>query len=113
MVSEFAPIGSFDIVIFGGTGDLSERKLLPALYHRFLDCQIEDSCKIIGLARSSLDATEFKAFAKKAYQKASSNFDETKWSEFEDCLQYISMDATRVTGRHSISDLIMAQSLQR
>src|SRR3546814_2617842 len=32
----------FDLVIFGGTGDLAVRKLLPALFHRFLDGQIPE-----------------------------------------------------------------------
>lgn len=94
MASEFVPVGPFDIVIFGGTGDLSERKLLPALYHRFLDGQIEESCKIIGLARSQMKTDAFKAFAKKTCQNASSNFEECKWAEFEDRLHYIGMDAT-------------------
>ena len=94
MASEFVPVGPFDIVIFGGTGDLSERKLLPALYHRFLDGQIEKTCKIIGVARSSLNSIEFKVFAKKACQKASSSFDEAKWAVFEEHLHYIGMDAT-------------------
>ena len=31
---------AFDIVIFGGFGDLALRKLLPALFHRMIDCQI-------------------------------------------------------------------------
>jgi len=34
------PVEPFDLVIFGGTGDLAVRKLLPALFHRFVDGQI-------------------------------------------------------------------------
>ncbi|MEM9843142.1 MAG: hypothetical protein AAF767_10835, partial [Pseudomonadota bacterium] len=41
-MAEFIPVGSFDIVIFGGRGDLAQRKLLPALYHRWLDGQIPE-----------------------------------------------------------------------
>jgi glucose-6-phosphate 1-dehydrogenase len=36
------PVEPFDLVIFGGTGDLAVRKLLPALYHRFIDGQIPE-----------------------------------------------------------------------
>ncbi len=34
MSSQIIPVEPFDYVVFGGTGDLAERKLLPALYHR-------------------------------------------------------------------------------
>ena len=36
MSSQIIPVEPFDYVVFGGTGDLAERKLLPALYHRQL-----------------------------------------------------------------------------
>lgn len=50
----------FDIIIFGATGDLTIRKLLPALYHRYLDKQISPKTRIIGTARSSLTNEEFR-----------------------------------------------------
>ncbi|MBL4599078.1 MAG: hypothetical protein JKX93_08925, partial [Rhizobiaceae bacterium] len=34
MTSQIIPVEAFDYVVFGGTGDLSERKLIPALYRR-------------------------------------------------------------------------------
>ena len=54
-MAKFVPVEPFDIVIFGGTGDLSRRKLLPALYHRWLDGQIPPSSVIIGPARQPMD----------------------------------------------------------
>ena len=33
--SSFVPVEPFEIIVFGGTGDLARRKLLPALYHRY------------------------------------------------------------------------------
>ena len=35
MVSRVIPVGPFDLVIFGATGDLARRKILPGLFHRF------------------------------------------------------------------------------
>ena len=58
-MAKFVPVGSFDIVIFGVTGDLSKLKLIPALFHRFRDGQIDRSSKIIGISRQSLAAEEF------------------------------------------------------
>ena len=53
-MAKFIPVDPFDIVIFGGTGDLTRRKLLPALFHRYLDGQIDSSCKIVSVARCDL-----------------------------------------------------------
>ena len=35
MVSRVIPVDPFDLVIFGGTGDLAQRKILPGLFRRF------------------------------------------------------------------------------
>ena len=43
-MAKFIPVGIFDLVIFGGAGDLTLRKLMPALYHRDLDGQLPAGC---------------------------------------------------------------------
>ena len=53
MTASSQSVEPFDLVIFGGTGDLAVRKLLPALFHRFLDGQIPASSRIVGIARDS------------------------------------------------------------
>ncbi|GLQ90711.1 glucose-6-phosphate dehydrogenase [Dyella flagellata] len=55
MTAPALPVELFDLVIFGGTGDLAVRKLLPALFHRFVDGQIQPGSRIIGVAREGLD----------------------------------------------------------
>ena len=67
-MAEFIPVGSFDIIIFGGTGDLSRRKLLPALYHRWADGQIPEDAKIIGVSRSEMDDAAFRKFDERCRQ---------------------------------------------
>ena len=49
----------FNIVIFGGNGDLSKRKIIPALYHRFADGQLNFSFEVICTTRTKLDRTLF------------------------------------------------------
>src|SRR3954467_4431997 len=44
-----------DFTVFGGTGDLALRKLLPALYHRELEGQLPADYRILGVSRSDLD----------------------------------------------------------
>ncbi|HRK63930.1 MAG TPA: hypothetical protein PLN53_06000, partial [Terricaulis sp.] len=59
-MAEFVPVPPFDLVVFGATGDLSLRKLFPALLHRFLDGQIPAQSRIIGVARSDMDTAAFR-----------------------------------------------------
>jgi glucose-6-phosphate 1-dehydrogenase len=54
MTATFKPVEPFDLVVFGGTGDLAMRKLLPGLYHRDGDRQLTPESRIIGAARSDL-----------------------------------------------------------
>jgi glucose-6-phosphate 1-dehydrogenase len=94
-MAKFIPVEPFDIVIFGGTGDLSRRKLLPALYHRWLDGQIPPSSAIIGAARSELDTLAYRAMAREACEAASgAAWDASEWAKFERIVQYIRIDAT-------------------
>jgi glucose-6-phosphate 1-dehydrogenase len=59
-------VAPFDYVVFGGTGDLARRKLLPALYLRLRDGQIPDSGRIIAVSRSKLSDDEYRTLTEKA-----------------------------------------------
>ncbi len=94
-MAKFVPVEPFDIVIFGGTGDLSRRKLLPALWHRWVDGQIPPSSAIMGTARPELDAAAYRKLAREACQSASGEaFDEAEWAKFEQLIHYVTIDAT-------------------
>jgi glucose-6-phosphate 1-dehydrogenase len=94
-MAKFVPVDPFDIVIFGGTGDLSRRKLLPALYHRWLDGQIPPSSKIVGTARSDMSSAEYRKLAREACEAASGkSWDGAEWTKFEKIVHYITIDAT-------------------
>ena len=69
MTQRVTTVPPFDYVVFGGTGDLSRRKLLPALYHRFRDGQIVAGSRIIGVSRRPLSDDEYRAFAREALEK--------------------------------------------
>ncbi|WP_170788658.1 glucose-6-phosphate dehydrogenase [Ruegeria lacuscaerulensis] len=60
MVSRVIPVDPFDLVIFGGTGDLAQRKILPALFRRFCAGQWVDGAQIIGAARKGYDSDGFR-----------------------------------------------------
>ena len=65
MSSQMIPVDPFDYVVFGATGDLTERKLLPALYHRQIAGQFTDPTRIIGASRSELTSEQFREHADK------------------------------------------------
>jgi len=50
---------SFDLVLFGGTGDLAGRKLLPGLYFRYRDGDIPDDARVIATARQALSIEQY------------------------------------------------------
>ncbi|HVW94035.1 MAG TPA: glucose-6-phosphate dehydrogenase [Devosia sp.] len=64
MSSRIIPVQPFDYVVFGATGDLTKRKLIPALYHRFKDGQFDEQSRIIGVSRSALSDAEFQKLAR-------------------------------------------------
>ena len=66
MVSRVIPVNSFDLVIFGATGDLSRRKLLPALFRRMLHGQMPEDARIVGVARGKMSGKQFRDFVRAA-----------------------------------------------
>ena len=60
MVSTVIPVQPFDLVIFGATGDLSHRKILPSLFRRMAVHQMPTGSRVIGAARSKMSKAEFR-----------------------------------------------------
>ena len=68
-MAKIIPVATFDCVVFGATGDLTLRKLLPALYYRFRDGQMPPESHIIAAARSDLDDDAYRKRASKALRE--------------------------------------------
>ncbi len=66
MTSRVIPVAPFVLAVFGATGDLSRRKLIPALFHRDLDGQLPDEANIVGVSRRPMSDDEFRAFARQS-----------------------------------------------
>ncbi len=78
------------VVIFGGGGDLTRRKLLPALYNQSLDGELPANFAVLGLALEEMDDIQYREFAKKGVEQFSRQaLDAHHWSGFEDCLHYL------------------------
>jgi len=91
------------IVIVGGTGDLSRRMLLPALYFLDADGLLAPEIEVIGLSRQPLDQDGFRAMALAALkERAGEHFDETVWQRFSDRIDYIPADLSQTEGAEAL-----------
>jgi glucose-6-phosphate 1-dehydrogenase len=83
-----------DFVVFGGTGDLAMRKLLPALYLRDLDGQLREQTRIIAISRSGLDNEGFRAkvLGELGRFVQHTDHDEETMTRFLDRLTHLSLD---------------------
>ncbi len=89
-----------DIIIFGGAGDLSWRKLLPSLYMAHLHGRLVDNCRIVGVGRNDWNGEQYAAFIDKtsrAHVEASA-LQEPAWQNFLRRLDFVSLDATAGEG---------------
>ncbi len=89
-----------DIVIFGGAGDLSWRKLLPALYMAHLHGRLAADCRIVGVGRHAWDRAAYVAFidaTSRAHVEAGA-FQAQAWQDFLQRLDFVSLDATAAEG---------------
>jgi glucose-6-phosphate 1-dehydrogenase len=56
------------VFIFGGSGDLAKRKLLPALYNLYLDKYIPEELLIVGTGRSDYSDATYRSFIKEVFK---------------------------------------------
>ncbi len=108
MVSRVIPVEPCGLVIFGGTGDLARRKILPALYRRFCAGQIGEGSHVFGAARSEMDNKGYRKFASEAIAEFSrhADCDIGRLDEFLGMLQYVTIDANGTTGWKALAKLV-------
>jgi glucose-6-phosphate 1-dehydrogenase len=106
MVSRVIPVEPFDLVLFGATGDLARRKILPALFHRFQIGQFGPDCRIIGASRSDLSAEDFRAQTADAIRDFGQDVGTTpaEVAAFTALLDYVAVDARGDGGWDQIND---------
>jgi glucose-6-phosphate 1-dehydrogenase len=68
---ERLPVHPTTLVIFGGTGDLAHRKLLPAIYNLAHEGALPEGFNLIGVSRSEMSDDEYRAVAREAIQEYS------------------------------------------
>ena len=106
MVSCVIPVEPFDLIIFGGTGDLARRKILPALYRRYCAGQITGDARITGAARRQMDSAAYREFVADALAEFAPGAaaDRERRDGFLQRLHYVSIDATGESGWQALAD---------
>ncbi len=94
-MAKLVPVETFDLIIFGGTGDLAMRKLLPALYHRDRDGQVTGESRVIAASRGALTREEYVATVEASLREKlkDGDFDEAHWQSFSQRIHYVQADA--------------------
>jgi glucose-6-phosphate 1-dehydrogenase len=79
------------VVIFGANGDLTKRKLMPALYRLAFERRLSPGFAVVGISRTAMSDDQFREKMKESVQKflEDSPFDETIWSSFAQGLFYM------------------------
>ena len=106
MVARVIPVDPFDLVVFGGTGDLAQRKLLPALYRRMVEGQALPGSRIIAAARRDLDADGFRRRVEAALREhvGPEQLDPERLAVFLSALDYVRLDAADDAGWATLFD---------
>ena len=99
---------SFDLVLFGGTGDLAWRKLMPALFQAFRHGTLPEGGRIIGVGRDDLSTEQYRELicSRFANVELDKRPNEEEFSRFAALLEFLRMDLSRPDDYARLSNLI-------
>jgi glucose-6-phosphate 1-dehydrogenase len=99
---------SFDLVLFGGTGDLAWRKLMPALFQAFRHGTLPESGRIIGIARDDLSDPEYRALIHARFDEVDLAKRPTpeEFERFAALLHFLPMDLSRPDDYRRLADML-------
>jgi glucose-6-phosphate 1-dehydrogenase len=88
---------SFDLVLFGGTGDLAWRKLMPALFQAFRHGTLPREGRIIGIARDDLSHEHYRELIRSRFDQVelAKRPSQDEFSRFAELLQFQRLDLSR------------------
>lgn len=95
------------LVIFGGTGDLTHRKLMPALYNMLLDGLLPERFRVVSIGRRDKTEEEYRNEIRASIDKHSRNkVDESKWAMLRDMIMYYRFDFREHGGYPMLKDYL-------
>jgi glucose-6-phosphate 1-dehydrogenase len=105
----------FAMVIFGGGGDLTKRKLLPSLYHLYKEKELAKNFSVLAFDRISTDRATYLSTMREAVKTFEEEpFDDNTWNEFAGHLYYMSgsfeEDENYLALKDRLDELVLATS---
>ena len=90
------------LTLFGGTGDLAQRKLWPGLYH-LVSAGFIPSCRIVGVSLDNIDVEGFRHLVREAIDKFGPRKTTPEgWEQFSACIDYVPLEA----GAHALQEAV-------
>lgn len=96
----------FDLVLFGGTGDLVTRKLLPALYNAYTHDTIHKEARIFALGRKDMSKEDYCNFAYSKAINAKENINQEAWNTFCSTIYYLRIDANNLEDYQALKNTL-------
>jgi glucose-6-phosphate 1-dehydrogenase len=98
---------SHTMVIFGASGDLTSRKLIPALYRQFQRGRLPKNSRIVGVARSNFTSEQWRtALGESTAQFSKADFDSASWETFVQSIYYQPADISSTDDFHRLSNFL-------
>ncbi len=94
------------VVIFGASGDLTHRKLIPALYELAGQGLLPAKCCVVGVSRTPMSDDDFRDKMRESVKKFAAHFDEKTWPAFAKRLHYHAADASKIDDYPGLSKRI-------
>src|SRR5689334_11527852 len=102
------------LVIFGASGDLTRRKLFPAIYSLAARNLLPERFALVGVARTALTDAEFRSLMKEAVREhGRDEFDEKVWKRLERAMHYCASDVSMGGGEVKLFKLLARMDRQR
>jgi glucose-6-phosphate 1-dehydrogenase len=103
---------SFDLVLFGGTGDLAWRKLMPALFQAFRHGTLPDGGRIIGVGRDDLSHEQYRALIQSRFDKVdlSKRPSAEEFARFAAILEFVRMDLSKADDYAALAATLNARN---
>jgi glucose-6-phosphate 1-dehydrogenase len=107
MANSRKPLSPFSIIIFGATGDLTHRKILPAFYALAQQSRLPEHCHIIGFARRDWTDEVFRAEMRQGVEQFGRiPFDPATWDKFAANLHYHRSEFDQADGYPRLGELL-------
>jgi glucose-6-phosphate 1-dehydrogenase len=99
---------SFDLVLFGGTGDLAWRKLMPALFQAFRHGTLPAGGRIIGVARDDLSDQQYRALIRDRFDAVdlAKRPSPEEFERFAELLHFLRLDLSRPADYRRLADMV-------